>query len=138
MELAHLNEHGVPPVRRESFPEAPVVVLERLLASVEPGDLSPQAGALWARAGAVYKRHGKLSWPMLESRQPSSVRDEAAWMRNHGVGAIESLGMLGMGVYAPRAARKLLELAQAERAFDRAQTDAVAAVEAARESMYGV
>lgn len=128
LELSDLHQYGVPPLRQQNFSEAPGVTLSRLLATVEPGDLSASAGALWARARAVWKQHGKLTWDLLESGANPATRSVAAWMREHG---------LGLGLHAPVAAKRLLALRSLLTTFERAQQDAAAAVDKARDVLSG-
>lgn len=129
VELSGLHRHGVPPLRRQNFSEAPGAILERLLATVEPRDLSVSAGALWARARAVWKQHGKLTWDLLESGANPATRKASAWMREHG---------LGLGLHAPGAAKRLLALRSAIEAYDGAQDHIARAAEAVEDALRGV
>lgn len=121
IECSQLAHHGIPEARRANFTEEPRFLLERLLLTVEPDDLSPAARTAFMRLRGAWKRNTVLCW-------------EVCGQAGRG---FEPLS-LGMALHAPRAARKLLELAQAREGYTQAQRAAAEALAAAEDALRGL
>lgn len=129
LELSDLHVCGIPSARVQNFPESPEAILDRLLASVRPWDLSEAAGAAWARLGAVWNKRRRVGWDDLEIGASASVRRVLAYCREYG---------MGIGLQAPPAAARLLALASARKDLEQTQAEAAKALEERAEALRGV
>lgn len=129
IELAELVVEGIPEARKTNFPEAPAVILERLLANVEPDDLTRMGGGIWIRTRRAWAKHKRLSWDLIASGAPAPTQQTINYYRTYG---------MGLGLQAPGAANRLLLLRSALDQHARAMNAAVAALEEASEAVRGV
>lgn len=129
IELAELGNHGIPEARKHNFPESPIAILERLLAAVEPEDLTRMGGGIWLRTRRAWSRHKRLSWELIASAAPEATQRTINFYRIYG---------MGIGLQAPDAARRLLSLRTALDSHTRALNAAVEALQEASTAVRGV
>lgn len=112
-----------------SPPEAPGATLERLLASVEPADLTEAAGQLWARLASLWKRQAVVSWDTVTAGASTEAQRFASWAQEHG---------MAVAYQAPVAAGRILVHAAAMDTLERARQEGAEALEQANRAMQGV
>lgn len=127
--LDEYSRLGPPGVLSSYLHEPPEATRDRILRDVEPSDLSPGAGPLWARAKAVWVAGKPLTWTTLLAGAPQESKTFAEWAQQHG---------MGVAYQTVPAARRVIAYATGTQAYTEAREAAVEALEQTSSAFHGV